>query len=182
MLVQLFERADRALRAASGTLALVASLLILGLILLTATDVTFRVIRGASIPGAFEMSEMTLVASVFLAIPYTMRVSGHVAIDSLTTRLPPTAAKAAVVAGLLAVVPVIAWWFVRASMVAATALRTGETRMGIVAIPVWPVRVAIATGAGLLVLEMLSSTVREIIGSEGASHADLDQSSGSSPM
>jgi TRAP-type C4-dicarboxylate transport system permease small subunit len=73
---------DRALGAA-------AAALLLGLMLLTAADVVGRYIFNWPIRGAFEITELLLLALIFAGLPLASRADEHVTLDFIDMVLGP---------------------------------------------------------------------------------------------
>lgn len=80
-----------ALVRTSETLLLwVAILTILGVMFFVTAEVVMRYGYNSPIPGHLELSELLLLAIVFLAISYTQRTHGHVGMDLLLDALSPS--------------------------------------------------------------------------------------------
>ena len=67
---------ERSLGACAGAV-------LLAMMGLTATDVVARYLFDAPIDGAFELTELMLAALIFLALPLTTAIRGHVEVDLL---------------------------------------------------------------------------------------------------
>jgi TRAP-type C4-dicarboxylate transport system permease small subunit len=148
------------IQAASKVLAIVGALIVLAMLVATAADIALRNTVGRPVPGVFEYTEIALATIVFLGLPYTMQVGGHVAIDSLTSRLP-SAWRHYVEAGALAVtLPFVLWLAVASVGVAWDSFVSREVRFGVVQAPVWPARMVIPLGAGLLAAEITITITR----------------------
>ncbi len=104
-----FASARRAAGAATATLC---GLLLLALTGVTVADVVGRYALAAPLPGAAEMTELLVMATVFAGLPAVALADGHVTVDLLTARLRGPAATAQVVAARLlgaAVLALAAW-------------------------------------------------------------------------
>lgn len=142
------------IQATSRVLAAVASLIVFALLLTTVADIVLRNTVEQPVPGVFEYSEVALVIIVFLGLPYTMQVGGHVAIDSLTSRLPSRLRRSAEGLALAVTLPFVAWLTVAGVRVAVESIQSGEVRFGVVQAPMWPARVAVPIGSALLAAEI----------------------------
>ena len=60
------------------------------LMLITVADVVLRYFFSMRIAGTYEVTEFTLVISVYLGIAYTMTKGGHVGVEVFVSRLPIT--------------------------------------------------------------------------------------------
>ena len=65
----------------SGGLAVLAGLVLVGLIGLTFADVVLRYVFAAPILGTKDLLEMGMVTVVALAFPFTWRIGGHIVVD-----------------------------------------------------------------------------------------------------
>ena len=66
-----------------------AAAALLGIMVLTAVDVTGRKFLAASVPGSLEMTELLMVTVIFAALPLVSLHREHVVFDSLDPLLPP---------------------------------------------------------------------------------------------
>lgn len=71
-------------------MALVAGLVLAGLVVLTFTDVIMRYFLSAPLRGRQDIVEMGMVLSVLLASLYTWRIGGHISVDLYETMITPT--------------------------------------------------------------------------------------------
>jgi TRAP-type C4-dicarboxylate transport system permease small subunit len=135
------------------------------LIMASATiDVASRSLGGRSVPGVLESAEIILVIGVFLGLAYAQRNKAHVATSIVIDLLPRSIARVMRATGLLIVaayVGVAAW--VSAER-AWASIRSGEVRFGLIEIPQWPARAAIALGFAMLLLELLRDVFRALTG------------------
>jgi TRAP-type C4-dicarboxylate transport system permease small subunit len=74
------------LRAAINTLAIVAGVALMVMVLVTTLDITLRLFR-VSLPGAYDIVKMAGAITVAAALPYTTAIKGHVAIESFFHKL-----------------------------------------------------------------------------------------------
>jgi len=75
---------DRWLERGTRILGWLGGALLLWLMLLTVVAVVMRYVFNAPILGAQDISELTLVAVVFLGLPYCGWTEGHVAVDVIS--------------------------------------------------------------------------------------------------
>jgi len=135
------------------------------LIMATATlDVASRNLRGQSIPGVLESAEVILVIGVFLGLAYAQRLKAHVATSLIVDRFPPLVSRVMRATGLLAVITYVATATWMTGDRAWQSFVTGEVRFGLIEIPQWPARAAIAIGFLLLLFELLRDLVRLLQG------------------
>jgi len=75
-LIHIFDRISLAL-------ALISGVVLVGLVVLTFTDVTLRYVFSSPITGAQDSIAMGMVVVFFFALPLTSRVNGHIVVDLL---------------------------------------------------------------------------------------------------
>lgn len=128
----------------------------------TVADVVKRIVTGQSMAGVLETGEVVLVILVFLGLAAAQRERMHVASTILTSRVPPRFASLLRVVGLLAWTGLLVWMAVVCTGRAIESVAGGEYRFGLIQIPVWPARVAIALGVVLLLVAVLMTLVNEV--------------------
>lgn len=138
--------------SASSILSILAGVAIVGLMLITVIDVVLRKFFSSGFPGAIEINEIALVVVVFLAMMSAEMYSVHVRTPILTERVGARAANILHIVGLTPAVVFLTWMTIRTGQEAVKSLASGEFRFGIVNIPLWPGKVAVAIGiAGLTI-------------------------------
>ena len=80
----MIRRADRLLEA-------IAAIGLLGMMTLTSIDVVGRYFVGRPVPGAFELTELLLVAVIFCGLPLVSADRAHIEIDLIESWLPKPA-------------------------------------------------------------------------------------------
>jgi TRAP-type C4-dicarboxylate transport system permease small subunit len=132
-------------------LALLGGGLLLAVALVTAADALLRYCLGRPIQGTFEATELVLALIIFLGMPYTGLVDGHVSVEFLTDRLGRRgrhaliAVDAAVCAGLFGVIAL------QMMALAAEFLATKRTTITM-RIPIVPALLPATVLAGLAAL------------------------------
>lgn len=133
-------------RRVSDVLGWIAMVFMAILMFGVTADVAARAIYGQSVPGLFEMSELSMVMVVFLGLGWTLRDDAHIRVTMLTDRLAPRPRR---LAGGLAwlcaalVFLLLAW---PSMQEAAYSFSIREFRWGVVQIPVWWTKIALAAG------------------------------------
>ncbi|MHA7140408.1 TRAP transporter small permease subunit [Arthrobacter sp. Sr33] len=139
-------RTRRAIIIVARVLAAISGLLIVLMMVSTVADVSRRQFLGEAIPGVIEMGEVLMVATVFLGLAYTEIGGKHVNMTLVIRKLPPRMAAIANTVGLLLVLFVVGWMVYVTGERAIEATEAQEYRFGLVQIPVWPARIALAVG------------------------------------
>lgn len=133
-------------RRVSDVLGWIAMVFMAILMFGVTADVAARAVYGQSVPGLFEMSELSMVMVVFLGLGWTLRDDAHIRVTMLTDRLAPRPRR---LAGGLAwlcaalVFLLLAW---PSTQEAAYSFSIREFRWGVVQIPIWWTKIALAAG------------------------------------
>jgi TRAP-type C4-dicarboxylate transport system permease small subunit len=140
-------------------LGVVGGIVVFALMVLTVIDVVMRKLAGQGVPGVIEYSEVLLVVGVFFAIAAAQVRGFHVATTGFVSALPRTARRIVELVGAALGVLVIATMAYVAVITAWTSFETGEYRMGIAHVLVWPARAAVAVGFILYLVEFIHGAV-----------------------
>jgi TRAP-type C4-dicarboxylate transport system permease small subunit len=133
--------------------AALAGIGVLVMMLLGGLDVLATNLLSQPIPGAYEIIETMMVASIFLALALSQAEGRQIRVELITERL---GARARGVLDALAdlcsllVYGLIAWYGIRAAW---SSTLIGEFSSGIVKFPQWPAKIALALGALLMVAQ-----------------------------
>ncbi|WP_114905352.1 TRAP transporter small permease subunit [Ornithinimicrobium murale] len=147
----------------------VAGLCLVVIMLLTTADVVLRRIFDTRLPGTIEYSELFLGLGVFLGLGLAHRMGSHVSTSAVTDRLGNRPAQVAIVLGLLCGAALLVLAVGATADKAMTAMEFGETRIGLVRVPIWPARIALAIGLAVFLLEVVRELVRTLRRSSGDS-------------
>lgn len=146
-------------RRVSDVLGWVAMVFMAILMFGVTADVAARAIYGQSVPGLFEMSELSMVMVVFLGLGWTLRDDAHIRVTMLTDRLAPRPRR---LAGGLAwlcaalVFLLLAW---PSTQEAAYSFSIREFRWGVVQIPIWWTKIALAAGLWFAAVQAVAKAV-----------------------
>ncbi len=154
----------RAINLVARGLAAVAVLLIIFMMVSTVADVISRQLTGQAIPGVIEVGEVLMVSTVFLGLAYAETRGAHVNMNLVIRKLPPRIASIATSLGLLLVLFVVGWMVIVTGMRAVEAFEVQEYRFGLVQIPVWPARIALAVGLAAYFLSLLPRLADDLRG------------------
>jgi len=154
----------RAIDALARWAARLGMVAVAALLAITLLEVVAR--YGFDAPSVWGSDLATMVnAGIFLTgAAWTLRQGGHVRVDFLSARLPLGAQNLLnaafyllLLAPLLALVARVAW---RAAL---SAWRSGEVDLAMAwKVPIWPLRVLVATGLTLLLLQVLAEAARHL--------------------
>ena len=150
---------NASVRRVSDVLGWIAMVFMAILMFGVTADVAARAIYGQSVPGLFEMSELSMVMVVFLGLGWTLRDDAHIRVTMLTDRLAPRPRR---LAGGLAwlcaalVFLLLAW---PSTQEAAYSFSIREFRWGVVQIPIWWTKIALAAGLWFAAVQAMVKAV-----------------------
>ncbi|MFD1880326.1 TRAP transporter small permease subunit [Paracoccus pacificus] len=162
-------------RRLSDLLGWIAMIFMAILMFGTAIDVISRAITGQTVPGLFEMSELSMVMVVFLGLGWTLRDDAHIRVTMLTDRLGPSVRPWVEGFSWLAAALVFALLAWPSTQEAAYSFSIREFRWGVVQIPIWWTKIALAAGLWFAAVQavikaILVATNRDIPGPVAAPH------------
>lgn len=135
-----------------------AALILLALI--GTADVIGTQFLGVPIPGTVEIGASLMVAGIALGLPMAQHARRHVRVGIIVGRLPRRARAVLDIVAQLSLALMlagIAWMGWRMFL---TSLSSSEFAQGLIEIPVWPARLALALGATLAVVQTIVLIVR----------------------
>ena len=135
-----------------------AALFILAILLLILAQVIGRQI-GVTIPSTNEMAALCMAATSFLALGPTLRAGGHIRVSLLLSRLGlPLRRAAELWCQLFAIALMVffAYWAVEQALF---TYDRGRVTPGLIPIPLWPARAAMALGVIMLCVALIEALV-----------------------
>lgn len=150
-------------------LAVIARLLIGGLIVIVVADVAFRNLGLRPLAWAVNSSEFLLLYITFLSMPWLVRTKGHVFVDFLRVALPRHARlvlSRIVYAGCIALCLYLGWVALDSLIL---AIQRGTYEMRTFDIPKWMVFSPMVLAFGLSAIEWL----RYLLGHDDFYNRDL---------
>jgi TRAP-type C4-dicarboxylate transport system permease small subunit len=121
-------------------------------------------------PCALESVENLLVMTVYLGASIVALERGHVQVDFIARKLPPSVRNYIGVFGNLlgaAAFGLLSWG---AWKIVIHVVRIMEVRLGVYSFPLWPFKVLFAVGLTLLVVQLLINAIKLIYASSGRSN------------
>jgi TRAP-type mannitol/chloroaromatic compound transport system permease small subunit len=125
-------------------------------------DVIGTQVLHVAVPGPFEITESTMVVIVFGALTYAQIRRAHIRVEILYTRMGPRVQAALdVLAGLCGLVffGLLLW---QAWLEAQYSLQIGEATDGLIRFPLYPARIVLAAGTGLVMLRLALDVLMDI--------------------
>lgn len=160
--------AGPAARRASAVVAYLTGALIVVLMLLTAVDVLKRSLGDGGVRGTIEITEVVLVIAVYLGMIGAEISGSHIRTSVLIDRLPTRAGGALASIALLIGNVIVALMAFETTLRAWQSVDVGEYRFGLLEVPVWPARIAIALG----LIGLLAALILRLIAEARATRDD----------
>ncbi|MBN1905105.1 MAG: TRAP transporter small permease [Deltaproteobacteria bacterium] len=158
------QKIDRVLERVSNLFAVLSGIMIL-LMAFTATyGVLRRYLFKSPEPYSYELSTMFLLWTFVLAVAHLEKLDGHLRVDFFVVLLPERLRMFLLniigpLAGLL-FCSVLTW---EGFKVALYSLEIGERSMSIWAVPLFPIKIIIPLGYGLLCIVLVLKIIRGFI-------------------
>lgn len=148
----------------SRTLGKTVAWIMLGLTLLSVTDVMLRKFASAPIPWAFDVSVQLFAVHFMLATPFALLAGEHVRVtlfrDALSVR---GQAVLEIISYLIFFLPMCLVLIVYGADFAERAWQYGERSPGVVAVPIYYVKTIIPVTGAVLILQGLSEVARLVV-------------------
>lgn len=140
--------------------AAVSAVSLLAMMAVGVADVAAARLLNRPLPGALELTEALMVGCVFLALCAGQREGTHIRMTLLTGRLSgrSKAAMDALAHGLTALFLFLMAW--QGAKHALYSLAIREYESGLVSFPLYPAKLALALGAGLMLFQATLDAVR----------------------
>lgn len=145
-------------------LGILSGVMTLLITIVVVADVTGRFLFNHPIHGATELSELLLVAMVFIGLAAAQQDRQNYAIDMVTRHLPVSVQKFLEILSYvlcMLVVAALAWFSLRQAF---DSYDRGEAGFGIIPFPIWPARFVLAIGLWLLALQFFCDITRHLMG------------------
>ncbi len=148
-------RAAQRISDLCNALARVTGLLIILLMLGVVLDAMLRGVMGVAIWGVLELSVLLLLALIYFGLPSTLSLRENFRVSIVADSLPrwlETLIAWLLLALQLAVLGMLAWFTWRSAIY---SFQREEVAIGLVEIPLWPMRTTVALGFSILVLQTI---------------------------
>ena len=165
MFREFINKVDRLIEHVSYAFTILSGILIVLMSFIASYGVIRRYAFKSPEPYSYELNMMFLLWTFVLALAYLEKLDGHLRVDFFVVVLPKKirAFFLNVIGPLLgfifcAVLTYEGW------AVALYSLEIGEKSMSVWAVPLFPVKIVIPIGYGLLCIVLLLKTVQRILG------------------
>ena len=144
-------------RALDGLYAAGAALAAIFLVLMTVLvvlQIGARLI-GAQVPSADDFARLSMAASAFLGLAFTLRTGGHIRVMLVIERLPPATRHVVEILCLTAAALVSAWFAWSTGVTTYESWSFGEFTIGTIPIPKWIPLAAMTFGIALIAIAFI---------------------------
>lgn len=114
------------------------------------------------LPGAKELTESTMVLIVFGALTYAQIQRSHIRVELLYTRMGPRGRAIMDVFADLAALLFFSLLLWQAINEAILSVQLKESTVGLIRFPLYPARIILVAGTGLLILRLLIDLVQDL--------------------
>lgn len=136
-------------------IAVLAGIALFGVMWLVVLNALSRKLLNAPIAGTLEITEAVMPVVILLPMAFTQMRRGHVRVLLLLDRLGPEVRRALHVFALVVGCVFLAWVSWATGGYAVRSWRIGESAWGALRFSIWPSKMAISVGAGLLAFQFL---------------------------
>ncbi|MDY0073802.1 MAG: TRAP transporter small permease [Thauera sp.] len=146
---------DRLLTRIAHAMSWVALGFLAFMMLAITIDVFARALSGRTVPGLFELSELSMAMVVFMGLGATLLDDGHIRVTLLTDRLPKPLGRQLTALGWAFAglsFALLAW---PATKEAVHSVSIFEFRWGAVQMPIWWAKLIVAAGLWFAALQAL---------------------------
>lgn len=160
----MLDKTDRILERISNFFAVLSGILVLLMAFTASYGVIRRYVFKSPEPYSYELSTIFLLWTFVLALAYLEKLDGHLRVDFFVVLLPKKIRLFLlnVIGPLLGLIfcSVLTWEGWKAAMY---SLEIGETSMSVWAVPLFPVKIVIPAGYGLLCIVLVLKIIRGFI-------------------
>lgn len=142
----------------------IGSLAVFIMMVVGTVDVLLVKLAGTALPGAFELTEASMVVMVFTSLAYVQRRRGHIRVTMLVSRLPGKLRSLADLAALIlsfCLFVMVTW---RGGILFWTSWQVREVYSGLLLFPVYPWKFTIILGTGLISIQLLIDIIQNVMG------------------
>jgi len=138
--------ASKVLKLLGRALTDISSLCLFVVLILIGCDIFMRFAFAKPIPGTLEVSEQTVVIITFFCLAYVGMQERHIRTTIIVDRLSARGRYIAEMVAVILMVVLLTFLFWRTSVEAWRSFSIREVRMGLIEIPMYPVKIAIPIG------------------------------------
>ena len=171
----MIKKIDNVVNRVCSAFGVVSAICLVGVIILVTIDVFARKFFQATVPGAYEITERTLMCMVFAGLSYTEAARGHIAVTMLLSAFNRTA-KFVIYAIMQLAGSVISFYLAYAAYTQTGVSFKTHTTTTVLLIPLYPFYAFETLCVAVFALVLLWYFIKSIIAIKNDSIADEIQS------
>jgi TRAP-type C4-dicarboxylate transport system permease small subunit len=158
------KKADRIIERVSYAFTILSGILIILMTFIASYGVMRRYVFKSPEPYSYELSMMFLLWTFVLALAYLEKMDGHLKMDLFVSLLPKRIKNFIlnVIGPMLGLIFCVVLTY-EGWIVSMYSLEISEKSMSVWAVPLFPVKIIIPIGYGLLCIVLLLKIIREIL-------------------
>lgn len=141
-----------------GLISSAATLLTMALVV---ANIIGRYLFNKPVVGTLEFTESLLVLIIFCSVALTQYEGGHIRVNLITRRLPPSVQRIFTVIAMLAGCAFFTWCSYAGWRFAVEAYSFNEQEWGEIVFPLWPMKFVVFFGLATLALQFLLDAIAE---------------------
>src|SRR5688572_22739692 len=153
----------RTIERLTGSVGILASLLLVPLVIATCYEVFARYVFGAPTIWAYEIGYFLTGSHFLLALAYTLRSNEHIRIDIFSGHFSARTRAIIDLVGYAVTLPTMIWLsYALFQHLAQGYLRNERSGQSAMNMPVWPFRVVFLVAFTLLALQILAEVIKSV--------------------
>ena len=153
---------SRSIERLATAVLLVGGVGMLMSMLLGVADIVGTQVLSVPVPGPRELTESTMVLIVFGALAYAQVRRAHIRVELVYIRMGPRVQAAMDVFTDLCAILFFSLMMWQGYHEAVYSMDIGEATVGLIRFPLWPARIMLVVGCGLLVLRLVFDLFTDI--------------------
>lgn len=155
---------DRALKYVVTGMGLIAGMTIVIMMFIVIVDTMLRYLFNAPLIWGFEVDIFLMVAVVYLALGYTEAQDGHIKMTMVYEHMPPKIQAVLFIITRVIVLGVCVLFVWAGWLASWQALMSHSTTVGLVKLPLFPVKLLIPIGALIMCLQIIRDLIMALSG------------------
>lgn len=147
----------------TGSLGIVAAMVLVPLVLATCYEVFARYAMGAPTIWAYEVGYLLTGSHFLLGMAYTLRDGAHIRIDVFSGKFSERTRAVIDLVGYTVMLPLLIWLSYQMYHYMVDGYVTGETSgQSALNLPVWPFRIVFLVAFALFALQVLAEVIKSV--------------------
>lgn len=153
---------DDVLKRAVGVSIGTASAVAIAVLVLVVGNAALRTLSGTVVPSAFEMGQIAMPILVFLALPWIFYEKRNYRLDLLYALFRPRSQNLIALLHTGLYLGITGLWTYGVMIETSRSVQILEFEPGLVQVPVYPAKVAMAIGCALILLVLFRELIQKI--------------------